>query len=138
MSAWNASNRMAPKLVLADGTFDPLHAGHVQYLLSARHYGSRLLVRVAPGADILAKGRTPFQTHVERLFVVQQLRCVDEVCAHDTLASAIRRRRPAYLVKGADWTGRLPADVLVACAETGTIMMFTHTQAKSSTERLRA
>jgi len=123
-------------LVLADGTFDPLHAGHVQYLLRARDYGSRLLVRVAPSEEILAKGRSPFQTHAERLFVVQHLRCVDEICAHETLASAIRRRRPAYLVKGADWKDRLPFDVHVACEEMGTIIKFTNTAAKSSTERL--
>jgi len=127
---------MVTKLVLADGTFDPLHAGHLFYLQEATYYGSLLLVRVAPDADIHAKGRTPFQSHAERLMLIQNLRCVDEVCAHETLASAIRKRRPAYLVKGIDWMGRLPLDVLLACEEVGAILQFTKTLTRTSRERL--
>ena len=138
MSAWNASNRMAPKLVLADGTFDPLHAGHVRYLLRAKRYGSCLMVRVAPDADILAKGRHPFQTQAERMLVLCQLRCVDDVCTDETLEEAVRRCRPTYLVKGRDWHARLPVEVLLACQEIGTTIQFTNTRVRSSTARLAA
>jgi len=124
------------KLVLADGTFDPLHAGHVRYLLRARRYGSRLLVRAAPDDAILAKGRTPFQTHAERVLVLQHLRCVDQVCTESTLEDAVRRHKPTYLVKGRDWQARLPIEVILVCHELGTTIQFTNTRMRSSTERL--
>src|SRR5438094_738945 len=67
----------SPKWVLADGAFDPIHAGHLRYLQTAARYGTRhglrLLVRVAPDEVIRAKGREPFQTQQERAGMLRQL-----------------------------------------------------------------
>lgn len=125
-------------MVLADGCFDPIHYGHVRYLESASKLGDTLMVRVAPDLAIIDKGRVPFQDQEERAKTVLALGAVDRVCYHATLAGAIRDLHPSYLVKGPDWKGHLPEDVLQACQESGTSVIFLRTQERTSTERLRA
>jgi cytidyltransferase-like protein len=125
-------------MVLADGTFDPLHWGHVRYLSAAAALGE-LYVRVAPDAEIEAKGRLVYQTREERVKTIGCLRPVSAVIADPlSLAETIRELIPEYLVKGQDWRDRLPSDVVVACKETGTQILFLDTQERSSTERLKA
>jgi len=93
-------------------------------------------VQIAPDEAILAKGRKPFQTRVERAMTIQCLDMVNMVRCYDSLAIAVLSECPAYLVKGAEWRGKLPADVLKACQEAETEIIYTHTREKSSTERL--
>src|SRR5690242_20251683 len=125
-------------MVLADGTFDPIHWGHVKYLAAAAGLGD-VYVRVAPDADVLSKGRLLYQTRDERVKTVASLRVVSGVLAEEmTLAATIRELEPVYLVKGEDWRGHLPGDVVLACKEVGTQIVFLDTQDKSSTERLQA
>src|ERR1700686_2423919 len=103
------------KIVLADGCFDPLHVGHLEYLQAARRLGGVLIVRVADNLAVLAKGRTPFQSRLERLQLVGALRIVDEVYpTNRTLVETILALRPHVLAKGSDWAGKLPADVIDA------------------------
>jgi D-beta-D-heptose 7-phosphate kinase/D-beta-D-heptose 1-phosphate adenosyltransferase len=122
-------------VVLADGCFDPIHYGHVQYLDAAGQYGA-LMVRCAGDDAIRAKGRVPFQSHSERLQTIRRIRPVQFVCTAPTLADAVRDHRPTHLIKGKDWIDQLPEDVVQACMETGTQIVFVETQAKSSRERL--
>ena len=125
-------------MVLADGTFDPLHWGHVKYLAAAAGLGD-LYVRVAPDADVLQKGRLLYQSREERMKTLASLRVVSGVLAEEmTLAATIRELEPVYLVKGEDWRDRLPRDVVAACQEVGTQIVFLDTQDKSTSERLQA
>lgn len=118
--------------------FDPLHYGHIRYLAAAAALDRPLIVRVAPDEAITAKGRTPFQTRQERLRTVEALDYVDRVCAHDSLADAVVSIRPRFLVKGSEWRGKLPEDVLKACRDVGAEIVYTETQERTSSERLRA
>lgn len=123
-------------MVLADGVFDPLHWGHVRYLGAAAGLGD-LYVRVASDDELAKKGRLVFQTREERVKTIASLRVVTGVFAEDaTLAATIRDLEPVYLVKGEDWRGRLPSDVVSACKEVGTQIVYVDTQEKTSTERL--
>lgn len=124
-------------MVLADGTFDPIHWGHVRYLTAAAAFGE-LVVRVAPDGDVLAKGRLLFQSREERLQTIAALLVVDAVCEDERLVDAICRLQPDYLAKGIDWEGRLPQDVLEACHRYGTRILYVRTQERTSTERLQA
>ena len=123
-------------MTLADGCFDPLHIGHIAYLHAAAHMGRPLCVRVAPDTVIRQKGRTPFQSYSERAGLILALKDVDRICGDDTLAGAVRRLKPARLVKGPDWRGRLPHEVMETCEAVGTKILFTDTAFSSSTERL--
>jgi len=40
----------------------------------------------------------------------------------------IRQHKPRIFVKGCDWTGRLPEDVIAACDATGTAIAFVDTE----------
>lgn len=131
--------------VLADGCFDPLHIGHIRYLMAAESFvgsishfmdDSGLVVRVAPDVALKSKGRIPFQSWGERRATVDALRCVTRVVSHETLADAVKVERPRYLVKGSDWAGRLPSDVVEACRSVGTLVVYVDTQERTSTERL--
>ena len=125
-------------MVLADGCFDPIHWGHIRYLAVCASFGP-VSVRVASDEAIFDKGRIPYQSHEERMKTVAAIRSVDTVIdTTDTLAQTIRQWEPDYLVKGADWRERLPSDVLLACTEVGTQIVFVDEQTRTSTERLQA
>ena len=125
-------------MVLADGCFDPIHHGHIRYLVEAAKIGKPLVVRIAPDADIVAKGRKPYQTQGERMRTVLSIGVVDCVREHPTLEAAIRDLRPRYLVKGIEWKDHLPDSVQQACQESGTQIVYVATREKSSSERLSA
>lgn len=65
--------------VLAQGTFDLLHPGHVHYLTFARAQGDRLTVIVARNASVeKIKHRSPVLDEHTRLKMVAALRVVDK------------------------------------------------------------
>lgn len=67
------------KTVMAMGTFDVLHPGHLDYLQQAKRYGNYLIVVVARDATVKKeKGRKPVVNEKDRLRLVQQLRVVDK------------------------------------------------------------
>ena len=122
-------------MVLADGCFDPLHVGHIAYLKAARVFGS-VTVRVADDNTVFEKGRVPFQTQAERMVTVLALSMVDAVCTAPSLADAVKEYRPSHLIKGKDWEGKLPDEVIAMCHQTGTQIVFTPTLTRSSSQRL--
>lgn len=95
------------------------------------------MVRIAPDTAIVAKGRQPFQTQYERARTVLAIGAVDDVrCGELSLEATVRTLRPRYLVKGTEWNGLLPLDVLRACQQSNTEIIFVKTRERSSTERL--
>lgn len=65
--------------VLAFGTFDPLHEGHVHFFGQAKRHGDYLLVVVARDSAIREiKRREPHRDEETRLAAVQRLDEVDE------------------------------------------------------------
>jgi len=70
------------KIVLASGTFDLLHLGHVKYLKEAKKAGgsnSKLIVIVARDKTVeKRKGRKPVMPEDERKALVESLKVVDE------------------------------------------------------------
>ena len=69
------------KLVVTNGCFDLLHAGHVTYLEAARNQGDALLVGVNSDAAVRAlKGPDrPVNSEGDRALVVAALQSVDAV-----------------------------------------------------------
>lgn len=65
--------------VMAFGTFDLLHPGHLYYLKAAKALGKELIVVVARDSTVLAqKGRKPEHNENERLKNVRKLEFVDK------------------------------------------------------------
>lgn len=99
--------RRGKKVVMTNGCFDILHAGHVAYLESARQLGDYLLVAVNTDCSVAAlKGDDrPFNELAARMQVLAALRAVDGVIAFSekTPARLIDLVAPDVLVKGSDY-----------------------------------
>lgn len=95
------------RVVMTNGCFDILHAGHVQYLQAARQLGDRLIVAVNDDASVSAlKGPTrPVNTLERRMKVLAALEAVDWVVpfSEDTPERLICALSPDVLVKGSDY-----------------------------------
>ena len=117
-------------MILTSGVFDGLHIGHVAYLQAAATLtGQSVYVAVAPDAYVRqVKGREPQWTETDRLRTVQALRCVRGAFLHGDTSVAtviIARAFPwTVFVKGSDWRGRLPADVVDACVQHRVAIQF--------------
>lgn len=69
---------MKNKKVLVSGCFDLLHAGHIAFFKTAASYGD-LCVSVGRDENLLQlKGKTPFFSEEERLYIVKSIKYVSE------------------------------------------------------------
>jgi D-beta-D-heptose 7-phosphate kinase/D-beta-D-heptose 1-phosphate adenosyltransferase len=102
-----AAKARGESVVMTNGCFDILHAGHVQYLGQAKALGDRLIVAVNTDDSVRRlKGETrPLNTLENRMQVLAGLESVDWVVAfdEDTPAALIERMLPTVLVKGGDY-----------------------------------
>lgn len=95
------------RIVMTNGCFDVLHAGHVAYLEEAKNLGDRLIVAVNDDDSVRRlKGETrPINQLQDRLLVLAGLAAVDWVVpfSTDTPANLIASILPDVLVKGGDY-----------------------------------
>ncbi len=95
------------RIVLTNGCFDILHAGHISYLQQARSLGDCLIIAVNDDASVQRlKGPTrPINTLIHRLQLLAALGCVDYVVpfSDDTPEDLIMTLTPDILIKGGDY-----------------------------------
>ncbi len=95
------------RLVLTNGCFDLLHAGHLASLQGARALGDALVVGVNHDEEVRrTKGPSrPVVPLRERMEMLEALECVDFVVpfAEPTAEELIRRIRPSIYAKGGDY-----------------------------------
>lgn len=95
------------RIVMTNGCFDILHAGHVAYLEEAKSLGDRLIVAVNDDDSVTRlKGEArPVNALQDRMLVLAGLAAVDWVVAFsdDTPADLISAVLPDVLVKGGDY-----------------------------------
>ena len=106
---WRAAVRSTgKKLVVTNGCFDLLHAGHVTYLDAARQQGDALLVGLNSDASARAlKGpERPVNGEIDRATVLAALASVDGVCIFNerTAERFLTLVRPDVYAKGGDYT----------------------------------
>lgn len=95
------------RVVMTNGCFDILHAGHVSYLSKARELGDRLIVAVNDDDSVKrlkGEGR-PVNSLMQRMAVLAGLESVDWVVSfsEDTPERLICEVLPDVLVKGGDY-----------------------------------
>lgn len=94
------------KVIMTNGCFDILHAGHVTYLEQAAQLGDRLIVAVNDDASVkrLKGEERPVNTMERRMHVLAALDCIDWVVPffEDTPTRLICNVEPDVLVKGGD------------------------------------
>jgi len=103
-----AEKAKGSRIVLANGCFDVLHAGHIRYLNGARELGDVLIVAInadAQVAKLKGEGR-PILADRERAELVASLEAVDWVSIFDepTVTELLLLLRPDVHGKGADYT----------------------------------
>ncbi|QIQ22221.1 bifunctional D-glycero-beta-D-manno-heptose-7-phosphate kinase/D-glycero-beta-D-manno-heptose 1-phosphate adenylyltransferase HldE [Zophobihabitans entericus] len=95
------------KIVMTNGCFDILHAGHVSYLDNARKLGDRLIVAVNSDTSVkVLKGPSrPINPLMQRMIVLGALSSVDWVVPfeEDTPQRLIAKILPDVLAKGGDY-----------------------------------
>jgi D-beta-D-heptose 7-phosphate kinase/D-beta-D-heptose 1-phosphate adenosyltransferase len=95
------------RIVCASGGFDPLHPGHVSYIIESKHYGDTLVVIVNGDSYLTRKKGKPFMELMTRCSIISGIRSVDYVIpfengADDTVCEALRQIRPQSFTNGGD------------------------------------
>jgi D-glycero-beta-D-manno-heptose 1-phosphate adenylyltransferase len=103
-----AHHESGQRVVLANGCFDLLHAGHVRYLKGARREGDVLVVAVNsdPSARRLKGPGRPVLPAPARAALVAALAAVDYVVIFDEsdVGALLQELRPDVHAKGTDYT----------------------------------
>jgi D-beta-D-heptose 7-phosphate kinase/D-beta-D-heptose 1-phosphate adenosyltransferase len=104
----NFSRRNSEKVVMTNGCFDILHAGHIAYLEEAKNLGDKLIVAVNDDNSVkqLKGSMRPINSLNDRMMVISGLACVDWVISfsEETPLSLIKNIKPDVLVKGGDYS----------------------------------
>ncbi len=100
--------RPAPRVVLANGLFDPLHVGHVRYLKGARRLGDLLIVAINDdrSARLLRGSGRPLVPARDRARLVAAIDGVDAIVLFSgrTVVPILETLRPEIHCKGTDYT----------------------------------
>ncbi len=113
------------KVILASGTFDLLHFGHVKYLEEAKKTGgknAKLIVIVARDSTVKnRKGTKPVMPEDQRRSLVESLKVVDEaILGYEdfNIDQVIEKLKPDIVAVGHDQDG-IEREVRKAVAERG-------------------
>lgn len=122
------ARRHGQRIVMTNGCFDILHAGHVHYLAQARQLGDRLIVAINSDASIRQlKGESrPINPLAQRLQVLAALRVVDWVVSftEETPERLITALLPDVLVKGGDYQPDAVAGAAAVKKAGGTVQIL--------------
>jgi D-glycero-beta-D-manno-heptose 1-phosphate adenylyltransferase len=95
-------------IILANGCFDLIHAGHIRYLEGARNLGGTLIVAINSDDQVqkLKGGNRPFISEGERAEIIAAMRMVDAVTVFDepTVKELILAIKPDVHAKGTDYS----------------------------------
>jgi rfaE bifunctional protein nucleotidyltransferase chain/domain len=104
----SAAKLAGARIVLANGCFDVLHAGHVRYLEGARALGDLLVVGINSDAQVakLKGAGRPILPEGERAELVASLQAVDLVTifSEPTVTELLLAMKPDVHAKGTDYT----------------------------------
>lgn len=138
------SRNRGEKIVMTNGCFDVLHAGHVSYLEEAKSLGDRLVVAVNDDDSVRRlKGKNrPINGLEDRMLVLAGLAAVDWVVAfsEDTPANLISAVLPDVLVKGGDYRPEEIAGAREVLENGGEVRVLSFKDGRSSSriiERMR-
>ncbi|MGH7967737.1 MAG: adenylyltransferase/cytidyltransferase family protein [Limisphaerales bacterium] len=106
---WRSQMRAnGTRLVVTNGCFDLLHAGHVSYLENARGLGDALLIGLNGDESVrqLKGPGRPVNTEEDRAIVLAALESVTAVCvfAERSANRFLATAHPDIYVKGGDYT----------------------------------
>ncbi|KSV57390.1 glycerol-3-phosphate cytidylyltransferase [Acetivibrio ethanolgignens] len=97
------------KKVITYGTYDLLHAGHINLLRRAKEYGDYLLVVLSTDEFNALKHKTAYHSYEDRKLILEAIRYVDEVIPEkswEQKISDVVDNNIDVFVMGDDWEGQ--------------------------------
>ncbi len=76
-------------IIITSGYFNPIHSGHIKYLIDSAKLGDKLVVIVNNDNQVKIKGSKTFMDENERLFIVSNLKDVDEARISKSLDGSV-------------------------------------------------
>lgn len=129
------------KIVMTNGCFDILHAGHVKYLNEAKALGDRLIVAVNEDQSVSRLKGTgrPINPLSRRMAVLTALESVDWVVSfsEDTPTKLIETVLPDVLVKGGDYQEDEVAGSAAVKAHGGSVKILCFEDGLSTTNMVK-
>lgn len=136
-----AAKAKGVRIVLANGCFDVLHAGHVRYLQGARALGDLLVVGVNSDAEVarLKGDGRPILSERDRAELVASLEAVDLVTIFDepTVTELLLAIKPDVHAKGTDYTEETVPERDVVRSYGGSVRIVGDPKNHSTSEMLR-
>ena len=127
------------RVTMVDGSFDPLHEGHIAYFAAAKKLGNPVFCNIA--SDEWTKSKHPVLLESsQRAVVIDAIEFVDFVhVSSGSTASVLAQVRPLVYAKGSDWKARggVPKDELEICTEHNIQVVYLETVLNSSSEILK-
>ena len=121
-------------VVLASGCFDWLHYGHIRHLKAASQLGDHLVVAVTKNEYVNKGPDRPLYDESQRVEMINELRCVDEVLLVKDSLDALVKVKPDIFVKGREYDGKIQEKDAEYCRKHGIQIAFTDEETYSSTE----
>ena len=126
------------KLAMVDGSFDPLHDGHIHYFREASEFGLPVLCNVTSDVWTSSKHRILLNQE-QRGVVLDAIRHLSFVhlSAVSTL-EVLELLKPKMYIKGNDWVARggVPASEQKLCSELNIEIKYLPTVSNSSSKLL--
>ncbi|MCQ2537993.1 MAG: glycerol-3-phosphate cytidylyltransferase [Lachnospiraceae bacterium] len=97
------------KKVITYGTFDLLHAGHINLLRRARELGDYLIVALSTDEFNAGKHKEAYHSYEDRKLILEAIKYVDEVIPEKTWEQKIPdvvNNKVDVFVMGNDWEGK--------------------------------
>ena len=130
------------RIIMTNGCFDILHAGHVRYLQQARNMGDKLIVAVNDDESVkrLKGDSRPVNTLANRMQLLAALEMVDWVVAFadDTPESLICAVLPDKLVKGGDYKPEDIAGYDCVTNNSGEVIVLDYHEGLSTSKTIQA
>ena len=97
-------------VIITFGTFDLLHIGHINMLNKCKKNGDKLIVGVSSdNLNYKKKNRYPIFKQEDRIEIIKNIKCVDEVFLEESLEQKenyIRNYKADIFIIGDDWKGK--------------------------------
>ena len=136
---WGQLPELAGRVVMVDGSFDPLHEGHISYFEEASRLGQPVLCNIT--SDQWTTRKHPvLLTQGQRAVIIDSIRFISFVhCANVATAEVLSHLRPWGYAKGADWRDRggIPREESEICDRYSIRVHYLDTSLNSSTRLLR-
>ena len=127
------------KLALVDGSFDPIHDGHIKYFQAASQLGMPVLCNVAPDSWTSSKHKVLLNQE-QRGAVLDSIKYLDFVhLSSISTAEVIQLLEPRFYLKGNDWLtrGGVPEIEETLCRNLGIEILYLQTVTNSSSKLLQ-